>query len=521
MKFKISNIKIPLETDITIEQFLCENGINTSGKVTVAKQSVDFRKKTNPLLVYTVIGECKKNYGEKTLKSGIKITPFETLPENPIVCGDKLIETPPVVAGSGPAGIFCAYMLAKAGYRPVIIERGGDMDARKKDVEKFWQTGVLNTESNVQFGEGGAGTFSDGKLTTRTGDPRGKTVLETFVKFGASEDILYAAKPHIGTDVLSDVIKNMRKEIVRLGGSVRFNTRLESIGGNKKLEYVTLNGEKTPCNLLVLAIGHSARDTFEMLAEKGVAMAPKDFAAGFRTEHLQSAINRAQYGDFAGHPKLKNADYNFAARSGDRGVYTFCMCPGGHVVAAASEQNMVAVNGMSYHARSGENANSAVVVQVSSKDFGDGIFDGMNFQRDLEKLAFENGGKNYFAPVQTLEKLLGTKANTAVNPTYKPGVKHCDFEKIFPGFMVSAVKDGLAAFGRKLKGFDDGGAVLTAVETRTSSPVRILRGENGQSVSFVGVYPAGEGAGYAGGIMSAAVDGIKTAEKIISEYKPL
>ncbi len=520
MKFKISNIKIPLENDISIEQYLSEIGIKTAGKATIAKQSVDFRKKTNPMMVYTVITECNKNYGEKELKNGVKISPFETLPEETVIPGDKNLNTPPVIAGSGPAGIFCAYELAKKGYNPIIIERGGDMDSRKKEVEKFWQTGMLNTECNVQFGEGGAGTFSDGKLTTRTGDPRGKKVLETFARFGAPEEILYAAKPHIGTDVLSDVIKRMREEIIRLGGSVRFDSRLENIGGNGNLEYITVNSEKMPCSLLVLAIGHSARDTFEMLASKGVMMAPKDFAAGFRVEHLQTSVNKAQYGDFAGHPKLKNADYNFAARSGDRGVYTFCMCPGGKVVAAASEAGRLAVNGMSNHARNETNANSAVVVQVSSADFGSGIFDGMNFQRNLEKIAFENGGKNYFAPVQTLEKLMGTKADTTVEPSYKPGVNYCDFEKIFPGFMINSVKDGLLAFGRKLKGFDDGGAVLTAVETRTSSPVRILRGDNGQSVSFAGIYPSGEGAGYAGGIMSAAVDGIKTAEKIISEYKP-
>lgn len=430
-----------------------------------------------------------------------------------------------VVVGSGPAGLFCAYTLAKSGLNPIIVERGSEIKKRINDIERFHSGGVLNENSNVQFGEGGAGTFSDGKLNTGIKDIRIREVLKTFVKFGAPNEIQWLAKPHIGTDKLRQVIVNMRNEIIAIGGKFCFDTKLCDIGINGgKVQYAVLEHDgrisQLECDDIVLSIGHSARDTFYMLNDKSVKMAQKPFAVGVRIEHKQAMIDRAQYGDFAGRGRLKAADYNLAVHlSSGRGVYTFCMCPGGYVVAAASESGMVAVNGMSNYSRDNENANSAVLVGVDTADFGsEDVLAGVELQRKIERNAFDIAGKSYAAPAQTLGSFLyGNDCEPNVSPSYRPNVKMCDLSGIFPQFVTESLKDGIVLLDKKLRGFANEGAIITAPETRSSSPVRILRGADFQAY-ISGLYPCGEGAGYAGGITSAAVDGIKCAENIIKKY---
>ena len=430
-----------------------------------------------------------------------------------------------VVVGSGPAGLFCAYTLAKSGLCPIIVERGSKIEKRIDDVERFHASGMLDERSNVQFGEGGAGTFSDGKLNTGVKDIRIREVLKTFVKFGAPSEILWLAKPHIGTDMLRKVIVNMRNEIIALGGRFYFDTKLCDIGINGgKVRYAVLEHdgetEQLECDDIILAIGHSARDTFYMLYDLPIKMAQKPFAVGVRIEHKQEMINRAQYGDFANTGRLKAADYKLAVHlPSGRGVYTFCMCPGGYVVAAASESGMVAVNGMSNYARDNENANSAVLVGVDTTDFGsDDILGGVELQRKIERNAYNIAGKSYAAPAQTLGSFLyGKECAPTVKPSYRPSVTMCDISGIFPQFVTESLKSGIIMLDKKLHGFAHEGAIITAPETRSSSPVRILRNADHQS-DISGLYPCGEGAGYAGGITSAAVDGIKCAESIINKY---
>lgn len=442
------------------------------------------------------------------------------LPEK---CGDERLEGRVVVTGFGPCGMFAALTLAERGYRPLVIERGGCIEERVKAVNGFWNGGGFSEQTNVQFGEGGAGTFSDGKLTTRIKDPSCRLVLEKFAEFGAPEEILFKAKPHIGTDKLRNIVRSIREKIIELGGEVRFDSKLTDIETRDgKIVGITINGsEKTACGALILAIGHSARDTFEMLLSKNIFIEPKPFSVGARIEHKQIDVNRSLYGAQYDNPRLPQGEYQLSYRRNGRGVYTFCMCPGGTVVPSQSEENSVVTNGMSEFARDGENANAAVVVSVSPEDYGSSPLDGVAFARNIEKKAFELAGKSYKAPACTVGSFLnkgGSLKNARVSPTYARGVEECDFRELFPEFVTDMMEVGLRSFAGKMKCFGDGNAVLTAPETRTSSPVRISRGEDLQSVSLKGLYPCGEGAGYAGGIMSAAVDGIRTAAQIIGKY---
>lgn len=526
MAIRINNLKVPLETSAEElkEKALAKIGRKPSDCLgfRIFRQSVDARKK-QVSFVYGVELDLKDE--KRVACDGSQVVRVEKRQQKAPVPGTAPLKERPVVVGMGPCGLFCALALARAGYRPLVLERGDDVDERTRKVELFWQSGRLDTETNVQFGEGGAGTFSDGKLTTRISDPHCAGILADFVRFGADERILYQAKPHIGTDVLKQVVKRMRKEIQALGGEVRFRCRVDDILAQNGAVYAvrTADGEEIPCGVLVLAIGHSARDTYQLLFDRGIALLQKPFSVGTRIEHPQKWLNEQMYGGFAGHPALGAADYQLSHREGDRACYTFCMCPGGVVVAAASEENSVVTNGMSESARDRANANSAVCVSVDGRDFGSShSLAGVWFQRQLEQAAFRLGGSNYHAPAQTVRDFLEgtpTRAFAQVVPSYTGGVCGADLNKLFSGGVSGMLANGLRVFDRKIKGFADGGAVLTGAETRTSAPVRITRGDTLQSESLAGLYPAGEGAGYAGGIMSAAADGVKIAEQIIRTYR--
>jgi len=434
----------------------------------------------------------------------------------------------PVVVGAGPAGLFCALVLARCGARPILLERGQGVERRRADVERFWASGTLDPESNVQFGEGGAGAFSDGKLNTGTRDPRHRFILETFVSLGAPEDILYDAAPHVGTDRLFTVLQNLRRELLRLGAEVRFCHRLVGLerDGDRltALRVAAPEGEYVlPARCAALAPGHSARDTFAALHALGVPMETKPFAVGVRIEHRQRDVDAARYGAFAGHPALPPSSYKLACHTAEgRGVFSFCVCPGGQVVAAASEDGGVVTNGMSAYARDGENINGALLVSVTSDDFGgDGPLAGVEFQRRLERAAFRAGGGDYAAPAQRVGDFLARRPSAAagaVAPTYRPGVRFGDLEECLPPFVCAALREALPALDRILPGYAAPDAVLTAVEARSSSPVRLPRDESGQS-ALRGLFPCGEGAGYAGGIMSAAADGMRTAEHMLEELR--
>ena len=490
-------------------------------KLSIVRRSVDARKKPDVKIVYTIDVAVDGNEQKILRSSGCKRASIAKTEYYKPPKGGVSNERP-VVVGFGPAGMFAALVLAMAGLRPIVLERGEEAAARHEKVEHFFATGKLDPKSNVQFGEGGAGTFSDGKLNTGVSNPRIGWVLEQFVKAGAGEDILFDAKPHVGTDVLLTVVQNIRHRIISLGGEVRFRTQvvgLESENGQLSA-VVTDSGERIPCRSVVLAIGHSARDTFEMLKEQGVPMEQKPFAMGVRIEHKQSVVDRAQYGKED--PVLPPADYKLVKHLDNDTVYTFCMCPGGYVVAAASEEGRVVTNGMSYADRAGENANAALLVTVNPSDLcSEDPLAGMHWQCSIEEAAYRAGGGNYRAPAQLVGDFLAGKPSAAagiVQPTYRPGVTWCDLHDVLPAKITAALKEALPQLDQNLKGFAAPDAVLTAPETRSSSPVRILRDESRQS-ALRGLYPTGEGAGYAGGIMSAALDGIQTAEAIIASLK--
>ena len=524
---RVNNLHIPLNyDDKTIRKKLCaelriqESAIKTAS---LFRRSIDARKKDNIFFLCSVDVELNTNENAvlKKCRNAVKITPYRyEVPK--WKCGAS-----PLVVGMGPAGLFAGLILAQSGAKPVIIERGRDVDSRTEDVDLFWKSGRLNTESNVQFGEGGAGTFSDGKLNTGTKDSRQRKVLEEFVAHGAPEEILYNAKPHIGTDKLKITVKNLREDIISLGGRVLFETKLTDIQtkDGRVTAAVIERGGKTELietDSIILAIGHSARDTFEMLFNKKLPIESKPFSVGARIEHLREKIDVSQYGGFAGNKALGAASYKMNIRTEDgRGVYTFCMCPGGKVVNASSEKNMLCTNGMSEFARDGANSNAALLVGVDSKDFkSDHPLAGMRFQRELEEKAFTLGGGSYRAPVQRVADFLDNRKTNSfgeVYPSILPDYSFADLNDILPGEIGGAMKKAVKDMGKKLRDFDDGDALLTGLETRSSSPVRILRdSETLQSVGLAGLFPCGEGAGYAGGIISAAVDGIKCAEKIIN-----
>ncbi|NOT68571.1 MAG: NAD(P)/FAD-dependent oxidoreductase [Methylophilaceae bacterium] len=526
---RLTELKLPLEhapgeIKATI---LKQLGIAESDLVsfTIFRRGVDARKSHAILFVYTlevevrnetnVLARCKKN-------PHVKIAPdtgYHFVAQAATSSAER-----PVIVGLGPAGLFAGLILAQSGFKPLILERGKAVRERTKDTFGLWRQGVLNPESNVQFGEGGAGTFSDGKLYSQVKDPKhyGRKVLQEFVKAGAPEEILYVSHPHIGTFRLVGMVEKMRETILALGGEIRFQSRVDDIEvEHGQVQGVVLaSGEHIPTRHLILAVGHSARDTFEMIHKRGIYIEAKPFSIGFRIEHPQSLIDRARYGNHAEHPLLGAADYKLVhhAKNG-RSVYSFCMCPGGTVVAAASEAGCVVTNGMSQYSRNERNANSGIVVGISpEQDYPGDPLAGMEFQRKWEARAYELGGSNYQAPGQLIGDFIQGKPSTAfgsVQPSYTPGVHLCDLSNALPEYAISAIREALPEFAKQIKGFDLPDGVLTGVETRTSSPIRIKReDESLQSINTQGLYPTGEGAGYAGGILSAAIDGIKVAEAV-------
>ncbi len=492
----------------------------------IYRRSVDARKKDAIKLVYAVAinGAWTENEEIKLSQNGFMLLseqkPF-------VVFGSEEMKGRPLIVGAGPAGMFAALLLAENGYKPILIERGAPVGERAEQIKRFSRTRILDENSNIQFGAGGAGTFSDGKLVTRINDSYSAYVIERFVEFGAPESIRFLAKPHIGTDYLQGIVDRILNKIVSLGGSVMYHTCFESVKklSDGALSVKTSKGEIS-CGVLVLAIGHSARDTYENLISSGFSLEAKPFSVGARIEHLRKNIDEAMYGDYASHPALKSAEYSLSANTDKRGVYTFCMCPGGQVVAAASENGGVVVNGMSNHARDGINSNSAVAVSVFREDYGNTPQRAIEFQRKIERAAFVSGGSNYNAPISTVGDFLNGKAGsepTSVMPTYMDG-RGCTLAKtddFLPDFICASLRSGLRAFDKKLRGFASESAIITGAETRTSSPVRILRSDMRVALGEDLIYPCGEGAGYAGGITSASLDGIHTAEAIMRRYRPL
>ncbi len=532
LKIKTGHTKEELERKVERALGVSREEIQS---IEIRKRSIDARTKPEIYYVYTVDVKLTKVKKEKAILSRRKLKDVseekETSYEFPACREASEMKHRPVVVGSGPAGLFCAYLLAKHGYRPILIERGAPVEERKKAVEAFWETGVLDTRTNVQFGEGGAGTFSDGKLNTLVKDPAGRNreVLKIFVAHGAPEEILYENKPHIGTDILIDVVRRMRESIEDSGGECRFYTKLTGINtGDGRVKEIRIEeqGKESliPAEVVVLALGHSARDTFAMLKETGVFLEAKSFAVGVRVEHLQKRINLSQYGTEQ-HPDLPAAAYKLTAKAENgRGVYTFCMCPGGYVVNASSEEGRLCVNGMSYHGRAGENANSAVIVTVTPEDYAadgnQGPLAGVEFQRHLEERAYEAG--NGKIPVQCFGDFKNGRISHSfgeVFPQMKGAYCFGNVRGIFPEEIASSIQEGIEAFEQKIHGFSRDDTVLSGVEARTSSPVRITRDETMQSVNVQGLYPCGEGAGYAGGITSAAMDGMKTAEAVAKKYQ--
>ncbi len=523
---KLANVRIPynISEDKYIGYASKKLRINKADIVSckLLKRSLDARKPDDIHYVCTFILRAKN---ESELIKNKRINAVRYIPKLYTFPFEKLnLKSKPVICGSGPAGLFCALMLARAGAKPLVIERGEKVEERNISIEKFKQEGKLNTNSNIQFGEGGAGTFSDGKLTCGVNDERMEFVLLEFAEHGAPKDILTNAKPHIGTDYLGKTVKNIRQEIISLGGEFLFDTLMtEIVHENEVLKGINIKNVKSgeekyiPCEILVCATGHSSRETYEMMLQKGFKMERKPFSVGLRIEHKRQYINKLQYKDAFTDEALPTADYKLACHLESGSGYTFCMCPGGEVVASASEDGGVVTNGMSEFQRKAENSNSAVLVSVMPDMIeGEHVLGGMYFQRELEKKAYELGGGNYYAPCQKLGDFLEEKESTEcgdVKPSYRPGVKYTNIHSILPHFVSETLKGAFIEFDKKMKGFSQSDALLTGLETRSSAPVRILRDESGQA-NIKGVYPAGEGAGYAGGIMSSAVDGIKCAEKI-------
>lgn len=527
--FLLSDIRAPFDAPegevINIAKAKMKRLCSTAAELhfRLYKKSFDARKRPAILQVCSVLATASEPIffdKEAFLAAGVR--PYRHA-EPEVAYGTEPCDKPPLVVGMGPAGLFAALMLAEQGYRPVIIDRGDDVDTRAAATARFRAQGDLDPESNVQFGAGGAGTFSDGKLVTRVGDPLCNYVLERLVTFGAPSEILVKAKPHVGTDILRRVVSAILSRIEALGGTVLYRTRLDDFRETADGVVVKTNRGELATGALVLAIGHSARDTFDTVLSRGLLAEPKPFSVGVRIEHLRRDIDRALYGELAGHPALGPAEYALSDTTGARGVYTFCMCPGGEVVAAASEEGGVVVNGMSYHARDGKNSNAAVLATVTPADFGGKIEDAIAFQRALERAAYRAGGGNYTAPAMTVGDFLGTYRATdftRVQPTYGGGrVRRADLRTVLPQFVTSTIDAGLRSFDKRIKGYAAPHAVLTGVETRTSSPLRILRGEARAAVGHDRIYPAGEGAGYAGGITSAALDGVRTALAIIARFE--
>ncbi|MDZ4050645.1 MAG: NAD(P)/FAD-dependent oxidoreductase [Limnobacter sp.] len=531
---RLSELKLPLDhPEDALPALICSTlkiSANQLKSFSIYKRSYDARKQ-KLLLVYIVDVELDSaQLGAQLLAKFSTNSHIRPAPDMVYQLPVKLNEAPairPVVIGFGPCGIFAAMMLAQMGFKPIVIERGKQVRERTKDTWGLWRKRVLHTESNVQFGEGGAGTFSDGKLYSQIKDPRflGRKVMTEFVKAGAPEEILLVSKPHIGTFRLVKVVENMREQIIAMGGEIRFQQRVCDFhiedGHIRGLTIENLADGSTyelRADHVVLALGHSSRDTFAKLHERGVYMEAKPFSVGFRIEHPQGLIDRARLGQHAGHPLLGAADYKLVHHAANgRSVYSFCMCPGGTVVAATSEEHRVVTNGMSQYSRNERNANAGIVVGISPADYPGGPLAGIAFQRKLESNAFVMGGSNYEAPGQLVGDFIAGKASTelgSVEPSYKPGVKMTDLADALPEYAITAMREALPAFGKKIKGFDMHDAVLTGVETRTSSPLRITRGDDFQSLNTKGLYPAGEGASYAGGILSAGVDGIEVAEAV-------
>ncbi len=523
MKIIVRDIRTPIsatENEVMEQAFLRLAPLTAKKDVIdrhIYRRSVDTRRR-EITFVWSVAFELDRRLSESELASANAVELFESDPLDGIASGDEEMTDRPVVVGFGPCGMFNALMLAEAGYRPIVIERGDNVLTRTQKVGRFFRDGVLDTESNIQFGAGGAGTFSDGKLVTRINDARVGYVLNRLYSFGAPKEVLLHAKPHIGTDRLLGVVGSIAARITELGGEIRYNTRLCGIVMNngKAVAVKTETGE-IPCSALVLAIGHSARDTYRYLQNSGFALVPKPFSVGVRIEHLRADIDRAIYGKYAGDPRLGSAEYSLSKRVGEDCVYSFCMCPGGEVVAAASEEGGVVTNGMSRFKRDGANSNSALAVNV----LPDG--DPVEFQRLLEQAAFRLGGGDYSAPIMTVGDFLSGRRGhspTRIQPTYRKGaVRVSDLKTLFPERITKMLQLGIRSFEHNISGFSDPSAILTGVESRTSAPLRILRSDSLLAEGFDNIYPCGEGAGYAGGITSAAVDGIKVAEAIIRRYK--